>query len=89
MADTWRSETQFTSDAHEVVLNRSYQRIIGLGPNAVSLVIEELEQRNGHWFWALDAMTGADPVLEEQWGDFSQMKAAWLNWWRANAKRFA
>ncbi len=40
----------------------AYQEIIGLGPAVVPLVLRELEQRPAHWFSALRALTGADPM---------------------------
>ena len=84
MCKVWKNETQFLSDSHEIAMHRAYQRIIGMGYAAVPLVIEELQMRGGDWFWALSAMTGVDPIPKEDWGNFRQMKAAWLNWWSVN-----
>jgi hypothetical protein len=80
LADTWEAETAFVSVVMKKVLHPSYQRIIGLGPAAVPLILERLEQRPQHWFWALEAITGDDPAD----GADSTLSAtdAWLDWGR-------
>ena len=47
---TWRKETRFTSSVTDMAMHRSYQRIIGLGPAAVPLLLRELERQPDHWF---------------------------------------
>jgi hypothetical protein len=78
----WKDETQFLSSMSDIVLHPSYQRIIGLGPDVVPFILQELEANGGHWFWALQALTGEDPVSEEDRGRIRRMSAAWLNWGR-------
>jgi len=89
LCKTWREQTQFLSDSHEIVLHRAYQRIIGMGAPAVPLVMKELEVRGGDWFWALSAMTGKDPTRPEDWGNFQLMRSAWITWWTADGETFA
>ena len=76
LARRWRQETAQISDVHEKVLHPAHLRIIGLGPDVLPLVFAELEQRPTLWFWALEALTGADPVPEGT----SSMKAAREAW---------
>lgn len=45
----------------EMAMHPAYQRIIGLGPEVAPLLLRELERQPDHWFWALKALTGADP----------------------------
>ncbi len=78
--DKWREETKYLSSITEIVLHPSYQRIIGLGPAALSLILRELSEDRGHWFWALRAITGVDPVPEEDHGRVRAMTAHWLGW---------
>jgi hypothetical protein len=78
----WRKETRFTSSVTDMAMHRSYQRIIGLGPTAVPLLLRELEQQPDHWFWALHAITGVDPTTPEQKGKVQEMAKAWLDWGR-------
>lgn len=38
-----------------------------------------------HWFWALEMITGADPVPVEAYGDTVQMAQAWTASYRLQA----
>ena len=58
----------------------AYQSIIGMGPAAVPLLLRELESNLDNWFWALKAITEADPVPESIRGDGAAMAQAWLAW---------
>jgi len=80
LADTWRRETAVISSSTELAMHPAYQQIIGMGPDAVPLILRELEQRPAHWFWALKAITGEDPVPAEDRGRVSRMARAWLDW---------
>lgn len=63
LADTWERETRAESFAHRRSMHPAYQRIIGLGPPAIPLILERMRERqSGHWFWALNALTGEDPA---------------------------
>jgi hypothetical protein len=46
------------------------------------LLLRDLEREPAHWFEALQAITGEDPVRREQWGNIPAMRAAWLAWAR-------
>ncbi len=78
LADQWRKETAHLSLAIKKVMHPAYQRIIGLGPDAVPLILLELQHKPGHWFWALKAITGEDPAQPED--TISQATQAWLRW---------
>jgi len=82
LATTWREETRFTSSITEMVMHSAYQRIIGLGPAAIPLLLRELERNSDHWFWALHAITGVDPTTPAQKGKVKEMAQAWLYWGR-------
>jgi hypothetical protein len=79
--ERWRRETGFLSSLDDKILHGAYQSIIAMGINAVPLVLEELEARRGHWFWALHFMTkGVDPVPEG--ANVDAARDAWLKWGR-------
>jgi hypothetical protein len=80
----WKEETELSSSMTDIILHPSYQRIIGLGPDAVPFVLQELEANGGLWFWALQALTGEDPVPEEDRGRIKRMTTAWLDWGRSH-----
>jgi hypothetical protein len=61
---------------------RPYQAIIGMGLPVVPLILEELRREPDHWFWALEALTGENPVPTEVDGDMSRVSEAWLKWGR-------
>ncbi|MBK5205790.1 MAG: hypothetical protein JJD98_10385 [Polaromonas sp.] len=80
----WKEDTKFTSSLTEMLLHPAYQRIIGLGPDVVPFVLRELADNGGHWFWALEALSGENPVPSEHQGRPRLMKEAWLAWGKAN-----
>lgn len=84
-ADRWKMETQHSSSVTKMLAHPSYLRIIGLsrystGNEIERLLLEELEREPDHWFAALAAVTGEDPVQPK--GDFDQAVSAWLEWGR-------
>lgn len=78
----WKSETAFTSSITDIVMHPAYQRIIGLGPDVVPHILQELGDNGGHWSWALQALTGDNPVKEEDKGRVKRMADAWIDWGR-------
>jgi hypothetical protein len=78
----WEDNTAHLSSVTEISMNPAYQQIIGMGPVAISLILEDMRSKPGHWFWALKAITGEDPILPEQRGRIKQMTEAWLQWGR-------
>ncbi len=81
LAEEWRQETAMLSFVDKKVMHPAYQRIIGLGKQAVPLILRELQERPSYWFWALTSITGADPIKP---GDtFDKVATAWINWGKA------
>jgi len=84
LVTTWRNETQIAPTAVDLAMHPAYQRIIGMGNKVVPLLLRELEERPDHWFWALESITGAHPILPSQQGNIPQMSDAWLKWAEEN-----
>lgn len=84
LATKWKEDIKLTSSLTEIVLNTSYQRIIGLGPAVIPLVLQDLQDNGGHWFWALEALSGENPVNDENAGRVKKMTQAWLEWGKEN-----
>lgn len=82
LAEKWASETAHQSMMSSVVLHKSYQEIIGLGHDVLPLILRRLSTEPNHWFWALRAISGEDPVPADQAGKFDAMRQAWLRWGR-------
>ena len=78
LAKQWRKETAHLSFITERAMHVAYQRIIGMGPEAVPLLLRELEARPDHWLWALNAITGEDPARPED--NFRSAVEAWIKW---------
>ena len=87
LAEAWWEDTLFESSVTRMAMHPAYQRIIGMGESAVPLMLEALAEEPEHWFWALRAITGEDPVSEDDRGDVRAMTAAWLEWGRAQGYR--
>jgi hypothetical protein len=80
LADRWNEETEFVSSSTMMVLNSAYQQIIGMGEAVLPLILERLETQGGHWFWALQHISGEDPIPTQDVGNYSKMREAWLRW---------
>ena len=78
----WEASTALLSSITEIALHPAYQQIIGMGTVVIPFILAELKRKPGHWFWALKAVTGEDPVLPEQRGRINEMTEAWLRWGR-------
>ena len=84
----WKAERGPTSFVTEMVQHPAYQQIIALGEPAIPLLFRELERQPDHWFSALRALTGANPVRQENRGKLDQMAQDWLNWGREQGYRW-
>ncbi len=82
LAEIVHEECTHLSSVREVVLHPAYQKIVGMGPSALPLILGELKHKPGHWFWALRAITQEDPVLPDHQGAIAEMAQDWLNWAR-------
>ena len=63
LRDDWKSKTRHLSNTAQISLVFPYQMIIGMGPQVVPLILAELEKETDHWFWALKAITGENPLV--------------------------
>ncbi|MGI8576271.1 MAG: hypothetical protein ACR2MA_13325 [Egibacteraceae bacterium] len=77
-AQRWQHETLLESMVHRIAMHPDYQRIIGLGPDVVPLILDQMAERPGHWFWALFALTGEDPARDTT--TIEDATEAWLAW---------
>jgi hypothetical protein len=83
LAEKWKAETALLSSSSAICNHPAYRAIIALGQPAVPLILRDLEQEPAHWFEALHAITGDDPVPVDDWGRIEAMRQAWLAWGRS------
>lgn len=76
----WQEDTQWLSSTTEIAMHPAYQAIIGMGSEALPMILADLREHSGHWYWALKAISNEDPVPPASRGSIRQMKAAWLQW---------
>ena len=82
LAAQWREQAAPLSSSTDRAMLPAYQTIIGMGETALPFILEEMRNRGGHWFWALRAITGENPVLPEHRGNVEAMTQDWLQWGR-------
>jgi hypothetical protein len=90
LAQQWRNERGSMSSITEMSMLSPYQKIIGMGNEAVPLILNELRSEGDdpdQWFWALTAITETNPVKPEDQGNFKKMAEAWFAW--AEAEGYA
>jgi hypothetical protein len=76
----WKEDTQFVSSVTDMATDPAYQQIIGMGKKVLPLILAELRREPDHWFWALQAITGENPVPAADRGRIQAMTQAWLDW---------
>ena len=80
LTQQWRDATQYLSSVHAIVLHPAYQKIIGMGERAIPYILKELDTDQGLWAWALNSISGENPVPPEDAGNMARMADAWRAW---------
>ena len=80
LATEWKERSRYLSNTAQMAMLKPYQRIIGMGMPAVPLILEEMRREPGQWFWALEAITGENPVPADAAGKVRLMTQAWIDW---------
>jgi hypothetical protein len=80
--DEWEQDTCFESSTTIRMTHPVYQEIINLGEEAIPLILKEMEENGGHWFHALEMLTGEDPTNPEDAGRVAKLQESWLEWGR-------
>ncbi len=88
LAETWHKAVAHHSSSTIRTNHPAYQEIIGMGQGVVPLLLRDLEENHSHWFAALQAITGANPIAPSDAGRISQMREAWLRWGREKGYRW-
>lgn len=88
LAAQWHKAVAHHSSTTLRTNHPAYQEIIALGPAVLPAMLRDLEAKHPHWFAALRAITGADPVPPAAAGNVPEMAAAWLAWARGRGYRW-
>lgn len=80
LVDEWKQRTVLESSLTRMILDTGYQKIIGMGPPVLPLLLSELEREPDHWFWALTAITDEDPAADAE--TLEDATEVWLEWGR-------
>ncbi len=80
LRNEWKRQRRHEPSTAKSVLLPAYQCIIGMGREAIPLILRELETNLDNWFWALMMITEEDPVPDESRGDGASMAQAWIQW---------
>ena len=79
-AAEWKQETAHLSSPDMIAEHRAYQEIIGMGKEAIPLILRDLKETHAPWFGALRSIARENPVRPEDRGDVDAMTTAWLDW---------
>jgi hypothetical protein len=80
----WKDETGGDSSLTNITSNMNYLRIIGIGAQAIPLILRELQRQPAPWFVALRAITENDNVGRNFPGDFKKKAFEWIQWGKDN-----
>lgn len=86
----WQKQRGAMSSITAMSMLRPYQKIIGMGPDAIPLILAELRAEiddPDQWFWALSTIAEANSLTPPEiapahQGDYRAMALAWLDWGR-------
>ncbi len=84
LADQWQEETIFLSNSDRKNAHPALLEIISMGQPVVPLILERMRAERGHWFEALEQITGEDPVSPADYGKIAAMQNSWLQWGERN-----
>ena len=79
---SWKRDCEVQSSPARIATHPAYRAIIDLGPAVLPMILHDLQGTHAHWFWALQAITGENPVPADAAGSIDLMTEAWLAWGR-------
>lgn len=82
LREQWEEATGMLSNPDRRAAHPTHQAVVALGVPVVPLLLRDMEARYTHWFMALRAITGENPVRPEHAGSIPDMVEDWLAWGR-------
>jgi len=80
LRDKWKEETLFVSSGTLLISNSAYKSIIQMGSLTIPWIFREMKRNDDHWFFALEKITGINPIKPENVGIIEKMKEDWFDW---------
>ena len=80
LRDRWKEETLFVSSGTIMISNSAYKSIIHMGSLTIPWIFREMKKNDDHWFFALEKITGNNPIKPEHIGIIEKMKEDWFDW---------
>lgn len=89
LVEQWKDQSITSSSfLRDRLAHPAYLGIIGMGREALPLILLEMSAELDHWGPALAAITGENPVRDEDAGNIEAITRAWLRWALAKGLRF-
>lgn len=79
-AALWKMQTGGHSNIRKIIKNENYKKIIEIGTPMLPYIFKDLNETRAYWFVALEEITKATPVPDEDFGDVEKMTTHWINW---------
>jgi len=84
----WENDTFLSSSINKKCSHPAYKKIIDMGKDALPFIFDDLCKEPNYWFVALRAITGKDPVPQEERGRMQAMTNSWIKWWIKNRQHY-
>ena len=82
LAEQWYAETGMISMIHKKAMHPAYQKIIGMGKDALPFIFQEMKKNQIHWLWALTAIHGED--IAKPGCSLKEAVELWMKWGTEN-----
>jgi hypothetical protein len=79
-AAKWERETRHVSSMTDIVMHSSYQAIIKMGPDVISILLRDMKENGRIWFTALAQLACENPIKPSDAGRVDRMTTSWLKW---------
>lgn len=85
LKEDWLAGIRFDSGYHNLVNHPSYLKIISMGEIIIPILVRDMINNRIPWFYALEDITGEDPIREESIGRLDELIQDWTDWAEENS----
>lgn len=76
----WLDSSRYSSNTFPTTDHPAYLKILSYGDLIIPLLLNDMREHQTHWFFALNDLTGINPVRPENRGNIDRMINDWLAW---------